>query len=70
MRKLTLMAALVAAPAFAQEDGTGPNLVIEIAGEANGTVVIDLLPDVAPQHVAQISALAEEGAYNGVAFHV
>ena len=50
-------------------DGPGPNLVIEVAGEANGTVVIDLLPDVAPQHVAQITALASEGAYDNVVFH-
>jgi peptidylprolyl isomerase len=51
------------------EDGPGPNLVIEVAGAANGTVVIDLLPDVAPQHVAQITALAQEGAYDNVVFH-
>ncbi|MDM7931158.1 peptidylprolyl isomerase [Tabrizicola sp.] len=51
------------------EDGPGPNLVIDIAGEANGTVVIDLLPDVAPLHVAQITSLAAEGAYDNVVFH-
>ncbi len=45
-------------------------MVIEIAGEgANGTVTIDLLEEVAPGHVAQISALAREGAYDGVVFH-
>ena len=44
--------------------------VIEVAGEgANGTIVIDLFDDVAPQHVAQITALAAEGAYDGVVFH-
>jgi peptidylprolyl isomerase len=43
--------------------------VIEVAGAANGTVVIDLLPDVAPKHVAQITALAKEGAYDNVVFH-
>ncbi len=57
--------------AQAQEatDGPGPNLVIEVAGAANGTVVIDLLSEVAPQHVAQITALATEGAYDNVVFH-
>jgi peptidylprolyl isomerase len=57
--------------AQAQEatDGPGPNLVIEVAGAANGTIVIDLLPDVAPLHVAQITALAAEGAYDNVVFH-
>jgi peptidylprolyl isomerase len=43
--------------------------VIEVSGEANGTIVIDLLPEVAPQHVEQIVALAREGAYDGVVFH-
>ena len=50
-------------------DGPGPNLVIEVAGAANGTIVIDMLPDVAPLHVAQITALATEGAYDNVVFH-
>jgi len=69
MRRLALVACLVAAPAVAQEDGPGPNLVIEVAGEANGRVVIDLLPDLAPRHVEQVTALARAGAYDGVVFH-
>ena len=68
MRSLALAAALLAAPAFAQ-DGPGPNLVIDVTGEANGQVVIDLLEDVAPQHTARLVALAESGAYDGVVFH-
>ena len=56
-------------PAMAQEDGPGPNLLIEVAGQASGQVVIDLLPDVAPKHVEQITALAAEGAYDDVVFH-
>lgn len=35
----------------------------------DGDVVIELLPDVAPNHVARIKQLAEEGAYDNVAFH-
>jgi peptidylprolyl isomerase len=69
---LTLVAAVVAfaSTASAQAvDGPGPNLVIEVAGQANGTIVIDLLADVAPLHVAQITALAAEGAYDNVVFH-
>jgi len=58
-----VLVALTAAPAAA----TG--LEIEIAGEANGTVTVDLFEEVAPEHVARITALAEEGAYDGVAFH-
>lgn len=63
MRKLALAFSLLASPALA----TG--LQIEVAGEASGTVVIDLFEEVAPQHVAQITALAEDGAYDGVVFH-
>ncbi len=68
---LTLAALMLGTAAFAQDatDGPGPNLAIDVAGGANGTIVIDLLPDVAPKHVAQITALATEGAYDGVVFH-
>ncbi|MGC9447163.1 peptidylprolyl isomerase [Cereibacter johrii] len=55
--------------AQAAEDGPGPNLVIEVTGEAEGQVVIDLLPDVAPAHVERMVTLAREGAYDGVVFH-
>ncbi|WP_112322635.1 peptidylprolyl isomerase [Oceanibium sediminis] len=44
-------------------------LVIDVEGAANGTIEIELLPEVAPQHVARIKELAEAGAYDGVAFH-
>lgn len=63
LHKLLVMAALVASPAAA----TG--LKIEVEGEANGVIEIDLAEDVAPGHVEQITALAEEGAYDGVVFH-
>jgi peptidylprolyl isomerase len=35
----------------------------------DGTVTIELLPDVAPQHAARMKELAREGAYDGVVFH-
>ena len=35
----------------------------------NGTVKIEMLPEVAPKHVAQITTLAKRGDYDGVAFH-
>ena len=34
-----------------------------------GVVEIDLLPELAPKHVARISELAENGFYDGVIFH-
>lgn len=35
----------------------------------DGPVVVELRPDIAPQHVARIEALAKAGEYNNVAFH-
>ena len=41
-------------------------LVIELA---TGNVVIELLPDVAPKHVARVKELAHDGFYDGIVFH-
>ena len=35
----------------------------------DGTVTIELLPDIAPGHVERIKELAREGKYDGVVFH-
>jgi peptidylprolyl isomerase len=45
----------VASPALA----TG--LEIDVEGDAQGTIVIDLLEDVAPLHVERITTLARRG---------
>ncbi|WP_172326778.1 peptidylprolyl isomerase [Mangrovicoccus sp. HB161399] len=64
MRNLVAALAILAAgPALA----TG--LDIQIAGEASGTVHVELFDDVAPLHVKQLTTLAKEGAYDGVVFH-
>ena len=52
-----------AAPTLASE------MTITVEGQANGTITIDLLEDVAPGHVDQIMTLANEGAYDNVVFH-
>jgi cyclophilin family peptidyl-prolyl cis-trans isomerase len=41
-------------------------LVIELK---SGRVLVALMPDVAPKHVARIKALARAGAYDNVVFH-
>jgi peptidylprolyl isomerase len=41
-------------------------VIIELA---NGPVTVELLPDVAPEHVARMKELARDGAYDGVVFH-
>ena len=63
MFKLAAVLALVASPALSA------GLEIDIAGEANGTIVIDLFEEIAPLHVAQITAIAAAGNYDGVVFH-
>ncbi|WP_170338115.1 peptidylprolyl isomerase [Ruegeria arenilitoris] len=63
MYKLAAVFTLLASPALAA------GLQIEVEGEANGTITIDLFEDVAPKHVEQITALAAEGKYDGVVFH-
>ncbi len=35
----------------------------------DGTVVIELLPDIAPEHCNRMKELAREGAYDNVCFH-
>ena len=58
---LSLTLALTSAVAFASD-----YLTIQLK---DGPVVIKLSPEVAPQNVARIKALATAGKYNDVAFH-
>ncbi len=51
-----------AAKAASPED----TLVIELE---SGRVVVELLPDVAPKHVARVKELAGAGFYDGIVFH-
>jgi peptidylprolyl isomerase len=73
MRKLVLaMGLLASGPALAVLTGApvaATGLEIDVKGVANGTITVDLFEEVAPNHVAQITALAAEGAYDGVVFH-
>ncbi|WP_407645402.1 peptidylprolyl isomerase [Geminicoccus roseus] len=41
-------------------------LIIELA---TGKVTVELRPDLAPDHVARIKELANEGFYDGIVFH-
>jgi peptidylprolyl isomerase len=63
MHKLALILGLMAGTAQA----TG--IEIQVAGQAKGTITIDLFEEVAPQHAERITRLASEGAYDGVVFH-
>ncbi len=50
-------------------DHSGPVMVIEVEGAANGEMRIALRDDLAPGHVERIVTLAERGDYDGVVFH-
>jgi len=60
-----LLMTLETAGASAQSDPEN-TLVMELA---NGKVIIELLPDVAPKHVARIKELTRQGFYDGLTFH-
>ena len=69
LKALALVGVALTSPVLAGDVDPENVLVLEISGEANGLIEIQLRPDIAPLHVAQISTLVREGAYNGIAFH-
>lgn len=71
-----LMAALLIPGVAAAQDAAAPEgeiispenvLVMDL--ETGESVLIELFPDVAPQHVERIRTLATQGFYDGVIFH-
>ncbi len=68
MRSLIGLTAVVIAitGSGAQEPAPAMQAVLETS---LGTIVLDLLPEAAPNHVAHFIARAKEGAYDGTAFH-
>jgi peptidylprolyl isomerase len=76
MRWIMMLTALVtffaaSADGFAQGKPAAPidrenTLYIDLK---DGRVVIQMRPDLAPKHVAQIKKLAREGKYDGIVFH-
>jgi peptidylprolyl isomerase len=60
---LVVLAGVMGGPAPA---AAAERLVLELT---TGPVVILLRPDLAPNHVARIKELAQQGFYNGVVFH-
>lgn len=73
---LALIAAKPAPPVAPAVTHTAPAAIaadpanrLNIELSSGGTVVIQLRPDVAPQHVSRIQTLAAQGFYNGLTFH-
>src|SRR6478752_6720740 len=63
---LSIAAALLSFTGAASAADKENTLYIDLK---DGRVVIEMRPDLAPKHVAQIKKLTREGKYNGVAFH-
>lgn len=65
---LALMGLAMSISSTGSEAGSDPEnqLVMELE---HGKVVIEMLPEVAPNHVARIKELTREGFYDGVVFH-
>ena len=59
-------AAVLSVPAAALAQQGTPHLMLELK---DGTVDIELLPDLAPKHVERIITLTNQGFYDGVPFH-
>ena len=66
MRKFAALLAGMAMAAGATTAQAADQIVMELKC---GPVVIDLRPDLAPKHVAQIKTLASRGFYDGIIFH-
>ena len=68
MRKflITLAGVLCLTMSTSATAETGKTLVLETS---QGPVEIEMLPNLAPNHVARISELASSGFYDGIIFH-
>lgn len=65
---LTFWSMIIMTTAAAAPDAQAAEKM-ELTLSTGGPVVIELLPDRAPQHVERIKELAAEGFYDGVVFH-
>lgn len=68
LKSLTIMGLIMAASSSAAEAAPDPENVLVMELES-GEVRIELLPEVAPNHVARIKELTREGFYDGLVFH-
>ena len=65
----TLLASLPAAALASSAFAAAPDANTVFLDTKDGRITIQLRPDLAPRHVAQIKALVKDGFYNGIVFH-
>ncbi len=65
---LTFIASLAILPLTTHAQGTDPENTLYLDLK-DGRVVIQLRPDIAPNHVERIKKLARDGFYDGIVFH-
>jgi len=64
---VAVIASALGVPQAAQAQQTGtPHLMLQLK---DGTVDIELLPNLAPKHVERIVTLTDKGFYDGIVFH-
>ncbi|WP_035900368.1 peptidylprolyl isomerase [Labrenzia sp. DG1229] len=65
---IAILASIVFVPVISSAQGTDPEntLLLDLK---DGRVVIQLRPDLAPNHVERIKKLTREGFYDGLTFH-
>ncbi len=68
LKILTVIGIALSANPSGAEAAPDPENVLVLEVES-GEIIIQLLPDVAPNHVARIKELTREGFYDGIVFH-
>jgi peptidylprolyl isomerase len=66
---LLLGGLLLMTPNANAADIKDPENTLYLQVEGSGTVTIELLPDIAPNHVERLKTLARKGFYDGIVFH-
>lgn len=63
-----MVSLVMTANAAGAQDAPGPENILVMETD-HGAITIEMLPELAPQHVERIRQLTREGFYDGVVFH-